>query len=368
MQTTWRGHYLDGVTADPIPVTVIPTPHGFQILKPAGSDLWRYSEIQQTQGRYAGEPVRFEKGHDPAEVLVIPDASILTAVRRTAPEAAGRFHNPAVRVNRPWWITLAAVVSVVAGSGIYFWGIPAATDFLADRVPVAWEEKLGQTVVNNLVGSSPACDDPLAEKTIEQIVKRLDQAAPSHPYTFRVMLVTDPVVNAFAAPGGYIVVFSGLLEKSRQPEELAGVLAHEMQHVIRRHGTKAVFRDLSTSILIAALVGDTSGVTSAAMKGAKTLSGLSYSRKNEEEADTLGMEMIQKARIDPHGMVGFFETVQKEYGREPEFFRYFSTHPNTSDRIRRLSAMADRAAYKPVPLISTQRWRAVVGRCSSPKT
>ena len=118
------------------------------------------------------------------------------------------------------------------------WGIPAAAAILAAHVPVSWEERLGQAAVEQLTASRRRCVDPEREAAIDAIVKLLLAPRPSVPYTFRVTVVDDQTVNAFAVPGGQVILLRGLLERTRTPEELAGVLAHELQHVLQRHATR----------------------------------------------------------------------------------------------------------------------------------
>jgi len=194
-------------------------------------------------------------------------------------------------------------------------------------------------------------------------VRRLTVPGPPSPYTFRVYVVNRPLVNALAVPGGYVVIFRGLLERTGTPEELAGVLAHELQHVLHRHATRAVIQDVSTGLLLMALTGDVTGPLAYGLQTARTLGDLRYSRRAEAEADTEGMRMMLAARVDPAGMITFFERIQKEEGPAPRALTYLSTHPLTADRLERLKAMA--AAWKgtPEPLLPGDRWTELVTRC-----
>ncbi|MBI5627862.1 MAG: M48 family metallopeptidase, partial [Candidatus Rokubacteria bacterium] len=157
--------------------------------------------------------------------------------------------------------------------------------------------------------------------------------------------VDDPTVNALAAPGGFIVVFRGLLERTRTPEELAGVLAHEIEHVLQRHATKALVQHVSTGLLFTALTGDVSGVMAYGFESARVLGTLRYSRAAEEEADTEGMRLLLAAHIDPAGMIAFFEGMEKRRGEAPGLLTYLSTHPAPEERVARLT----RLARAPVP-------------------
>lgn len=187
---------------------------------------------------------------------------------------------------------------------------------------------------------------------------RLEQSAPKTPYVFRVGVVNKPVVNALAAPGGYILVYKGLLEKTGSPEELAGVLAHEMQHVIQRHTTRALVRSLSLRLLLAMASG---GQTPAQLAG--QLGEMRFSREAEMEADREGMKLIQGTRVDPHAMVRIYMTLREEGLRVPRFAQYLSTHPDIEERISMLRGLAATAQYEPVPLTTEVPWSSIIARC-----
>ena len=175
-------------------------------------------------------------------------------------------------------------------------------------------------------------------------------------------MLDGEIVNAFAAPGGHLVFFSGLIASAESPDEVAGVLAHEIQHVLKRHGTKALFRELAWSVVWTTLAGDVEGM-GRILEGAGQLAGLSYRRQDESEADAEGMALIQKARIDPNGMVRFFKTLQESHIEMPSQLVYLSMHPRTEDRIEALEEMASEAAYQPVQLMTEEEWEALKRVC-----
>jgi predicted Zn-dependent protease len=172
-------------------------------------------------------------------------------------------------------------------------------------------------------------------------------------------------VNAIAAPGGFIVLFRGLVEQTQTPEELAGVLAHEMQHVVKRHATRLLVQNASTSLLLAALTGDARNAMTLGLEGARILGILRYSRQYEEEADQEGMRMLIAARIDPAGLVRFFESLEeKEPGKEgPAFLTYLSTHPSTADRVEGLKSLAAKADGQWITLVPDLQWREITRLC-----
>jgi predicted Zn-dependent protease len=364
MRTDWEGHYLDGRTAARQRVAIRLMRQGLQATTESGvSFFWRYSEIRQTQGFYAGEQVRLEKGQEIPEVLLISDAAFLSGVRQIAPELTIHFHDPARRRTRVALTLLAALGAVAVSAALYLWGIPATASVVASRVPVSWEERLGQAVVEQLAPPRKRCADPARARMLEEITATLTAPLPNTPYTFRVIVVNDPIVNALAAPGGYILVFRGLLDRTRSPEELAGVLAHEFQHVLKRHATRALLQNVSSGLLVAALMGDASGVMAFGLESARTLGALRYSRQNEEEADAEGMRLLIQAGIDPAGMIAFFEVLQRGDRRGAALFQYLSTHPQTQERVERLKSLAAQSHVKSVKLLPEYDWRGIRKIC-----
>ncbi len=366
MLQSWPGRYLDGTTAHAESVTVVPAAHGLEIRRSNGSTVvWPYVEVTQTQGNYHGEHVRLERGTEPIEALIVDDAAVLSQLHKVAPRVSQHFHDPKSRARRPALVVMALAAAVAAGLGIYFWGIPAAATFAAAQIPVSWEEQLGEVVTRSLVESEKKCANPQVTNAVSDIVARLAATVPDNPYTFRVSVIRNDVMNAFAAPGGHIVVFSGLLRRTDRAEELAGVLAHEMSHVVRRHGTKSLFREVSNSIFLSAIVGDASGAMRVVLDSAKTLGSLHYGRKAEAEADLDGLSMLVGARIDPAGMVSFFEKLEKkELGVNRELLKYLSTHPLTSDRIAVLKAEPSTKSGPFMALPQNAAWKTLALACN----
>ena len=366
MRLDWDAAYLDGRTAARRPATVHITRMGLDVaLNESGTRFfWPFREIRQTQGAYAGEQVRLEHGGELAETLLIGDIGFLSAARAASPDAA-HLHDPGRRRFRVGLTFGALVAAIALAVGIYYVAIPAFAQVAAARVPVGWEEKLGAAIVDHLAPPNRRCEDPARQARIDAIVAQLTGSVQSRPYTFRITVVNTAMVNAVAAPGGHIVVFRGLLERTDNAEELAGVLAHEIEHVLHRHVTRAIFQQASTGILMAALVGDVSGVVAYGLQGARTLGDLQMSRAAESEADRDGMRLLQDAGIDTAGMIAFFEKLSK-YEREhgdDSLTRYLRSHPTTAERIATLRELA---AVEPRPgrrLLAGDDWNDVKSLC-----
>jgi predicted Zn-dependent protease len=257
-------------------------------------------------------------------------------------------------------LSAAAAAAVICG--LYFWGIPALASFLAPHVPVAWEEQLGQSVVRQLAPPERQCTNPARVRKVEEILATLAASVPDAPYSFRLIVVDNPMVNALALPGGTIIVFRGLLDKTRTPEELAGVLAHEMQHILRRHATQALLQRVSMKVLLAAAVGDAKGL-SYGLEGAQVLGMLRYSRQYEDEADAGALRMLIASGVDPGGLAAFFESIRADRESSLKIPAYLSTHPDMESRIQRLKTLAAGAPVPRTRLLPGYEWQDMRDFC-----
>jgi predicted Zn-dependent protease len=361
LSSRWNGHYFDGKTAARHPAVITVTREGLHFrLDDGTSRWWPFAEIRQTQGFMPGEHARFERlGRDP-EAIVVTDARFLDAVREIAPHVRGQVRAPASYATRILLAALAAAGAAALAGLLYLYGIPGLADIAASRVPVAWEERLGLQVVDAVVPRHDRCRDAEQQHALEHIAAVLLAPASGTPYTMRVTVADNRDVNAVAAPGGFIVIFRGLLEETARPEELAGVMAHEIQHVLHRHGTRAVFREMSLGLLLRIATG---GSGPSSLDVARAVGGLRYRRGDEEAADRDGMAMVQRARIDPQGMVAMYERLQRRAERRGEPPTYLSSHPRTAERLASLKRQAAEARYAPVALLPDQRWSHIRGRC-----
>ena len=352
----WSGFYYDGRTAARQPVTLTLEGNRLHIRRADGTTmLWPLSLVRQTQGGYSTEQVRLEFGDDPAEALLVNDPTFVAEIREASP-AAKRA------VRRQWkaaHIVALSVVALVVVVALYVWVAPAGAVWAADRLPKSWEVSMGKSFVEHLQRYDRVCADADSVPELRTIVTRLTDAGPGEEYRFRVIVVRDSMINAFAAPGGYVFLFSGLVNAAKTPEELAGVLAHEIQHVTLRHSTRALLREVPLRFALFSVTG--SG--EAAMSTFVTLGALNFRRSDEAEADREGMRLLQKAAVDQAGMISFMRTLEAEHGDGPRFVRYLSSHPRTADRIAELERLAREARYETRPLLEGAAWQRLRGLC-----
>lgn len=367
VRTAWEGHYLDGRTPARQRVSVQLSRQGLALSGARGlSSFWPYAAVRLTQGHYTGEQVRLERGEGPAaEVLLLDDAAVLDSLHALAPGLAGRLASPKRERTRIGLALLAAIGVVGFVAALYLWGIPAAAYLVAPRVPPAWEARLGEAVLAHLAPAGRRCVVPAVEEAMREMAARLTDPGEPPPFPLRITVVRDRRVNAFAVPGGHIVILGGLLQGTSSPEEAAAVLAHEVQHLVRRHAMRGLLEQASTGLLVAALTGDASGLLAFGLEGARTLAVLRYSRRNEEEADLEGLRMLVRAGVDPQGMVTFLERLRTSE-RGARVPAYLSTHPDTVARIAAVRAEAAQHRVPPMVLAAAPDWRAVSQACAPP--
>jgi predicted Zn-dependent protease len=359
--------YFDGRSAKRHEVIVARTREGLRITGPTvGELIWRHNEWRRDVRMAVNDPVRLERGGESPEVLVVDDHRFLPAPY--SPD--GEPLDPASelrRRRRVAWLLVPAITVIVALVALYALIIPRLAERVAARVPVTWEESLGEAVTESFTAGATTCAEPARIAALDKMVGALVADGRGGRYTYTVTVVDDSIVNAFAAPGGQIVIYTGLIQQVESQEELAGVLAHEVEHVVQQHGVQGVLRALPAQLIATALFGS-DGVGASVSQMAVTLGALSYGRNAELEADHEGMRLLQAAQIAPEGMLSFFKrlTEKAEETDAPQVLNYLSTHPSSVERLAALSAQAQAAQYAPRTVLTDAEWQAVRAACAAP--
>lgn len=214
----------------------------------------------------------------------------------------------------------------------------------SSSISIEEEREMGSAVAAQASREMPLLDDEPVVRFVRElgghIVNRADTTG--RDYEFRV--VDSEVPNAFAVPGGFIFVNRGILERAESASELAGVLAHEIGHVVERHGLEQMAKAQNTNAavsLIYVLLGRAPGAAEqVALQVAGSAWMAKHSREAEMEADRVAVRYLTLAGLDPRGMPRFFERLlEEERGSPNELLAWFSTHPLTEDRIADAEAM-----------------------------
>src|SRR5580693_575417 len=230
------------------------------------------------------------------------------------------------------------------------------------------EIALGKSLAQEVERSSKMIDDPVVTEYVNRVGQNLVRNSDARvPFTIKV--IDSDEVNAFALPGGFFYVNSGLILRAQEESELAGVMAHEISHVTARHGTKNATKgemmQLATIPLM--LLGPAGWAGYGLYEGlniAIPLTYLKFSRDSEREADFLGLEYMYKAGYDPNAFVTFFERIQADEKRRPGTIpKVFSTHPPTPDRIEAAQKEIARILpNKPEYIVTTSEFDSVKAR------
>ncbi|WP_447975039.1 M48 family metallopeptidase [Nitrospira sp. Kam-Ns4a] len=278
----------------------------------------------------------------PARTLYIKDPAVIAALRGAAPpEVTARLEHTAAQVRRARTrrrtvliVSLAAVLGAVLGLWLSF---DAWVRLAVARVPVEWERPIGEAAQQEFLAGQTVIREGPSVAAVREILHRLTEAIPDNPYTFQVTIVRSETVNAFALPGGYVVVFTGLLKRAESPEEVAGVLSHELSHVLFRHGLERIVKTLGLVAVVTILTGDQAGLVGLAKRLGVELLTLKFGREQEAEADVEGLRLLHRARIPPDGLIRFFERLSEHDRLQVELL---STHPMSAARAERLKAEA----------------------------
>jgi Zn-dependent protease with chaperone function len=290
----------------------------------------------------------------------LKDPAVILAFRRHAPpELIAPLEETAAQVRRArqhrrtvWGVVVAVTASLVLGS---YFGSDLLVELAVGRIPVEWEQKIGESAYRDFLAGQVVLKEGRAPEAVKEITKRLADAIPSAPHTFQVSVVKNDVVNAFALPGGYVVVFTGLISKAESPDEVAGVLGHELNHVLKRHGLERMVKTLGLVAVVSILLGDQQGLIGLAKQLGVELLTLKFGRAQETEADVEGLKLLHRAKISPDGMIRFFERLsEQEAGR----VEWLSTHPMSADRAARLKAEAA-ALSRPTPEPFAFDWQKI---------
>lgn len=364
LMSPWAATYFDGQSARRHAVTVERTLAGFVIRGDSIDErFWPIEGLRVDESVGSDGPIRLEHGAlDAPEVLVVADGSFRSALP-DANAGGGAMTSLRRRSLRSLVVpTLAALLGIVV---IWQVALPVIAARVAKRVPVEVEERLGSSAVSLLTASSRTCRDDARIAALDMILQRLIADGRGGPYRYQLTIVDDSLVNAFAAPGGRIVIYHGLIAEAESAEEVAGVLAHEIQHVTKQHGLQSILRDMPARLLVSSLIGS-NPMGGTVANAAYTLSNLSYARDAERAADREAVGMLIAARIAPQGMIAFFRRAATERSGDARLLNYLSSHPSNAARIAALEEAAALATDTSLPLLSAAEWAALRADCRAP--
>jgi Zn-dependent protease with chaperone function len=240
-----------------------------------------------------------------------------------------------------------------------WFGVPLVADRLTPLVPQSFERRLGEVAdgqVKMMFGNK-TCNGAAGQAAFTKLVNTLRDAAGLDPSVRSAVLATA-IPNAFALPGGRVYLFDGLLAKAQNPDEIAGVLAHEFGHLRHRDGTRNLIRNGGTSFLIGLLFGDVTG-SGAMIFASRSLVGASYSREAEQAADDFSIDVMHKLGRPTKPMGELLFRITGKQGDSS--LTILTSHPLTEDRLQHMTE-ADRPAGGP-PLLTADEWQSLKAIC-----
>jgi Zn-dependent protease with chaperone function len=262
---------------------------------------------------------------------------------------------------RKWNTVLGVLAGFALLALITWWQSEAITAWLAQRVSLETEVNIGEQALAQLEIEHEMTRDGPAAKAIADIGGRLTQGS---RYQYRWYVSADREVNAFALPGGIVVVNAGMIAATDNADELAGVLAHEVQHVEQRHTLQQMIHTAGWAAVLAVVLGDVSAITAIVIH---QLGNLRNSRKLESSADVEGMKALARAGMPLEGMVSLFRKLDGEQRRRGGAgIPLLLSHPATADRIAELEQLAATLECICKPLVFD--WKTIQAETKSWRT
>jgi Zn-dependent protease with chaperone function len=355
------GTYYDGKTARAREVRVSADLHAIAFSgADTSADSWSIAGLHAIDPPSPGQPYRLTHHERPGARLVLQDEAFVAALLARNPGLKGGYTRRDISHLLGW--TFGGLLAFAAIGYLALYVIPGP---IAAALPQSWRERTGNEMEQAMASGFNRCSTSEGNSAIGKLVANLAEGTPDLP-PVSVRVYDMNIVNAFALNGGHIIVTKKLLETADRPEELAGVLAHEIGHVAHRHPEVQMVRLAGMSVLTSLLSGTNGGnMTSNTVFLAAVLQ---QSREAEAEADAYGRDMVTKAQIDPMGMKSFLEKMlklEKDQGSASKTLHVLgnilATHPGTEDRIKLIQPLPAGATIKPA--LSDEDWKALKKIC-----
>jgi hypothetical protein len=316
-------------------------------------DAWPYPDIRRADGAGGSLRLRSVAARELARID-IADEAVAEAVAARCPSLDEDRGKGGLAKILFW--SLAAAVSI-ALMAIY--GAPLAADRLTPMIPYSAEQKLGDVAANQvaMIFGKRACTGASGLAALRKLTSVL-AAEGDVPIHVEPAVLNTSVPNAFALPGGRVFVLRGLLDKAQSVDEVAGVLAHELGHVVHRDGLRQMIASGGTGFLFGLLLGDVSGSGAVIIAG-RTLVSSAYSREAEANADAFAAKVLRGLGRSPRPLGEFLLRMTGE--QKDGVIALLASHPLTQDRLAALKA-ADMPVTGP-QLLTDDEWRALKGIC-----
>ncbi len=386
--------YNDGRTAQAHQIIANFALDAIILRTPSGDELtqWPYRDLTSVNPVVPGQPVLLGYRHQPDARLFIADPAASELVLAKAPHLSARAKTRRILV--PMALFAAMVAGIMAAA--WFTNF-SPSRYIAEAIPKPVRSALGEQVIRSLTRGRPMCTAPAGVAALQKLSQKLMRASAATD-RFHIEVARLNRINAFAAPGERVIITRGLLEFVESPEELAGVVAHEIGHGLERHPETALVRAVGLTAVFSFLFGG-SEFGSSLGSASSVLVQMRFSREAEREADGHAIRMLNTLGLDPKPFADFFRRLQarkrgkaalapsdrdrhkpkpsddapkraSEAGREPQqethIFDVLSTHPPTAERIARIeqASRASPASFRSGSILTQAEWQALKAICT----
>ena len=348
MTKTYRATYIDAIGRQ-FPATIFLSSVTITIrfkneLNEEKDIYWLAGRIQSMQTAPLDTRLFYPVENDKQEQLLVRDEDLKLAIQKHF--SSYKFSGAGVRHrlfnSTRSKILLGVGVFVLLLAMAYLWLLPWIGERVAMNFSKEYEIELGAQMYQASMKTYKV--DEVKTKAINNFYQQLHY---NTGYPIKVTVVSSPDINAFAIPGGNIVVYDALLKKITTPEQLAALLGHEASHIQKRHSLKSLFRGLARKMFLLMLVGNDSGMIGFLADNADELKGLQYSRALETEADDGGLQLMETSQLNGNGMLELMEILDDQTKDKDQPSNFLSTHPVFEIRIAHIKEQLKTAVQKP---------------------
>lgn len=359
--------YFDGISAKA--QTLFANVDGnFLLLKTeTGSDVgrWNLDQLRDENSPPIPQQLNLSTERESAARIQIEDKAFVQqlteacpTLRKRRPQAAG------------WWrpyvfVGGGAVLSVAV---FFMIGLPLLATAIANIIPIETREKIGATVENQIIRSfsknkeeEAVCHSKAGQVAIERLIEQFRESSDVEMPPIVVTVIKSKHANAFALPGGRMVILSSLIDKAGSPNAIAGIIGHEFGHIEAKHPTSLFVANIGTAAILSLVFGDVTGGTLLAGIGQMAL-GAAYSRDFERFADTRAIDLMTHWNYDISPSISLLQNLVGDKGKSNGVFAFFSTHPDITERVEQLKSAGKTGVEE---AFTTEDWQAIKTMCSN---
>jgi Zn-dependent protease with chaperone function len=365
----FKGKYFDGKSAQQFCVTVTLEARNNTsalVIERDGDAkiIWPLAELREVQEQARSEGIVLSLGQNGISRLILLEASAEQIVRDKAPNLGKVIVKKSKLLQLVIWSS-GALASVFL---IMFVILPALSNQLATMIPVEREVALGELSINQIHGflggseeNDLTCSNAQGLLALQKMAKRIVGNI-ELPYELKVKVFDHEMINAFAVPGGQVVLFDGLLKAADSPEEIASVLGHEVGHVANRDPMRLTLRSAGSIGILGLVFGDFAGGFMALALTERLISA-KYSQRAETGADAFAHQLMADANLPSAAFATFFQKLKRAHGGQSTFMSHLASHPNLDGRAIAAAAadIVGESDYEPV--LTTHEWYALQNIC-----